>query len=330
LKGRGNGCNLVDDSFEQYLKVDENVMRTKVVCWCSATAVVLVVSTMMLVNWNKRRNEPDWIRNEVINYVFLFAEEMLCVEKKETNPAATEVFFMCAGFGYPLVQHYTIEGDTVKNYYWGIDRQEIDVPKLPWDDLNSMSVKEVETQGSITSIANVINKWQFREPWQDNSQQEDLEIRKWSGATDKTPGMVTDFCDAVIVNVSNPDYAKNKPFSWKSNNSVRQMSTFDPSFFHFGHRIYPSYLRATPLHTGEELEQAKDIPLIDFDLSKFTMFAVNSSYLLIPVHVKKSPFPSLNKPYEPGLDKVRVKAPYENGREAFFLVETFKGEAWQD
>jgi hypothetical protein len=96
------------------------------------------------------------------------------------------------------------------------------------------------------------------------------------------------------------------------------------------------------------MEQAKDIPLVTAE-SYHQRIAIGSPYTLIPIPEKGSPFPSLNKSYEPGHDKVRIRVDFDILDESdidprtripirdpskrvslYFLIETFKGEAWKN
>jgi len=84
-------------------------------------------------------------------------------------------------------------------------------------------------------------------------------------------------------------------------------------------RNYPSYLRAVPLLTAEELEAEKDTPVINTEKARYhVQFATRLPYALVPVPEKESPFPNIRK-YTPG-DKFKVK--YGDG---YMLIETFKG-----
>lgn len=83
---------------------------------------------------------------------------------------------------------------------------------------------------------------------------------------------------------------------------------------------YPSYVRAVPLLTQEDMEAEKETPLIDLEKTRYhAKCAVAHPYTLFPVPEKRSPFPAV-KTYAPG-DKFSVIS-----RSGFFLIETFKGE----
>ena len=358
--------------------------RTKTVCWGVLTAVALILGAIMLMAWREREKIPDWQRNEVISCLTRYFNisnppstpyEMYYVER--TDISRKEVYFLNKNF---LVQAYTIEGDSVKDYRWDPGLYEKDVgynfdidllrywfqralnPSCPLEThlekklvqsrytippIKPQPLAETGSNVIITTAISVDCTWNFLIPSPPSSPSA-LKLLTWSGMTSEEPGIIMDFCTSVITEAGKPEYAKNNPLSWKSWSPERVNCIFpwQPKGFHAGYRIYPSYLRAIPLHTKEEREQAKDIPLIDDEENFYPFhilfspqrvmsfseecknhliaFAVNSPYTLIPVPDKDSPFPVLNKPYEPGHDKVRVKRDFG----VYFLIETFKGEGW--
>ena len=299
---------------------------TKIICWCAIVVVMLTLCATVLVPWRKQQEATSWNLSEVIGFVFFYTDCVLYVEKETESADSKEVFFLCEGPVLPLTQYYIIEGSAVKNYHWGPDHEK-DVYVHSW--LNRMALpaqtqtsgKEANAREAATSITSIANLWK---PNDFNTRPtETFDVLKWSGATDKTSHGVIDFCNFIIANACGPAYAKNNPFSWRSNKSTEHDYS---SLSQYGHRIYPSYMRAIPLFTEEELTRAKDVPLIDGEGNVPVQIAADAPYLLIPIKDKKSPFPSLGKPYEPGRDRVRFQA----GIERHFLIETFKGEGWKD
>jgi len=249
--------------------------------------------------------------------------KMFYVEVKEDNSISSkEIFFLNYGF---LAQSYYIENDIVKNYRWSDGllnntAQELQV----WLDQHNMHETKAETE-EITAVF-VGCRWD-----EDSSAplKEALKRLKWVGLSHEAPNIIKDFCDSVTADVNNP-------FPWLS--PIPQ----------YGRRVYPSYLRAIPLLSENERAQAENIPLVDIERYYIT-FACKSPYTLIPIQEKDSPFPALNKPYEPGCDKVRVKLDVQLwvgierdpktgwlGRSIYkdvpfyFLIETFKGESWDN
>ena len=88
---------------------------------------------------------------------------------------------------------------------------------------------------------------------------------------------------------------------------------------------YPSFMRALPLFTEEDLKAEKDKPVLDWNKVRYHVrFAVAYPYALIPVPEKESPFPEV-KEYVPG-DTFRVKnMDRVKGEPPYYLIETFKG-----
>ena len=126
------------------------------------------------------------------------------------------------------------------------------------------------------------------------------DVCQWVETSDKAPAVIETFRQAIEQAVSAPECKKN----------------------------YRSYLRAIPLITKEALEAEKDTPLIDLATTRYHVKnAVGYPYLLIPIPGRGTPFYSTARKYTPG-DKFKVR--YGRDGEYYFLVETFKGEAWRD
>jgi len=317
----------------------ERVMRTrmKVVCW-STVALMAMVWTGCCKNGKTNEIQvmtPDAANNEVVQHLkyYRYKEEtpftpFQSVYVEKVDASRKEICFLNVMF---LAQAYTIEGDTIANYRWfsgtNWDYGREYEYRLLWywlvrtlhpstnantsyeERLVAMQVAEqqapeVQSNATTTTVIHADYTFNLMGPTRTSS----LELLKWSGETSKTLGVVTSFCKAITADVGKPEH------------------------------MYPSYLRAIPLYTEEEREQAKDIPLIKLSLDFFfyegvdyhVAFDVRAPYMLIPVPEKGSPFSSLNKPYEPGRDKVRVKCSYEGSPDIYFLVESFKGEGWKD
>ena len=312
----------------------------------------------MLMVWREREKIPGWQRNEVVRcltsggFYNSPTSEILYVEK-QSGSSRTEVCLLNNGF---MVQAYTVEQDTVRNYYWessnrlesgnGSSAQQkygelleywyfrwLDEPLMPVDDEQEKKIPLSDYTGfhshtakadsTVTTVIFAACYWNFLQPL-GLPTATPLKLLGWSGVTNEEPGTVTDFCAAVTLDVRKPEYARNNPFSWKSDMPL------------YGKRIYPSYLRAIPLHTKEELDRTSENPLVDLADTRYHVYhAITAPYMLIPVPEKASPFPSLGKPYEPGRDKVRVKDDVwiKDGTQLTtmcFLIETFKGETWKD
>jgi len=296
---------------------------------------------------------------------------MFYVER--TEGSRKEVYFHNRDF---FVQTYIIEEDTVKSYRWGATVSPLDNNIEKEDAINlwwywfhrtlnpnanlhfsenyfnkkgllsryfilsdePQNPSDVSSDTITTSAICVDCSWNYLGPPPPPSPA--LSVLKWSGSVCREPLIITDFCADVTEDANKPEYMRNHPLSWKTwtfkwpKNHKRETS----KIFQFGHRIYPSYLRAIPLHTEEEQEQAKSTPLVEMNLDSFfykgndyhVAFAVSSPYTLIPVLAKGSPLPFLDKPYEPGRDKVRVRRDLGDDGYVYFLVETFKGEGWVD
>jgi len=92
-------------------------------------------------------------------------------------------------------------------------------------------------------------------------------------------------------------------------------------------RSFPSYVRAIPLFTEEELAAEKDTPVFDWEKAGYhVLYACRYPYALIPVLENDSPFPSV-KTYVPG-NKFKVsREGYGDGEPPYFLIETFAGGA---
>ena len=230
------------------------------------------------------------------------------------------------------------------------------------------STNETEANIETTSITYVWNSWMTRQGDHFSESvppREALKILRWSGEANESPDVVSEFYQAIAAEVNKPEYAGNNPLSWRL--WKPKVIPYDPltrtrkhtilwdseNRSYYGYRIYPSYLRAVPLSTEEELEQVKDVLLLDYDSAGFHIVcgvqspdhkhnahcargsyhitcAVRAPYLLIPVPEKGSLFPFLEKEYEPGQDKVIVKLSLKGQgfHDVYFLVETFKGERW--
>jgi hypothetical protein len=120
--------------------------------------------------------------------------------------------------------------------------------------------------------------------------------RKWLGTPDGVPPEVGAFRQAVAQALTLPEYE----------------------------RCYPSYVRAVPLFTEEEIEAEKDTPTIIGGVSYHIAYATRYPYALIPVPEKESPFPA-GQAYTPG-DRFKVRhADYGEGLPPYFLIETFRG-----
>ena len=338
--------------FDSSNKKGKKVMRTrmKVVCWCAVTLAVGVIA-LMVQTWHHERQEEiqaiklDQWSKDVISRLRDKGEgsapSMVIYIEKTCSSTNKEVFFWD---GDDLTQSYTIDGYAVKDYQCG--PRNLDEESLPsWFEQNSESLKPIlcETNNQYATTTAIFafcyyNILFLHIP----PPMPPLKRLTWSGATSEEPSVITDFCASIATGVSNA--------SVTTNQYIQSL---------YGKRVHPSYVKVIPLYSEEECTLVQDIPVIDYEkVHDYLKRAIHSPYQLIPVPKPSSPFPSLNKPYEPGLDKIRIKrdvtVEYRNNPEAnnqsidedelacgssssigvrhatlYFLVETFMGEAWE-
>ena len=134
---------------------------------------------------------------------------------------------------------------------------------------------------------------------------------KWVGTPNEAPTEVEAFCQSMAKEEASHGEMRMDAFKTMRPRTARAAVAL-PDI-----RNYPSYLRAVPLITEEDLEATQDIPLIALEKTRLNVhYAVKAPYIFLPIPPKRSPFPTLKK-FTPG-DKVKVN--YEGGS---FLIETF-------
>ena len=337
-------------------------MRTKTKAVCCYMVALMVQAGCQRKPEEVVPMKPDESNNEVVCQLGSIGSDhpgphSVVYVERNISASRKDVFYLNTDF---LVQAYSVEKDTVKNYRWfshgGLEfgtesavqgkfifllgylwGQGFKQPwawwategerewDLPLSDYAAFLNNQERVKNATTTLiyVGIYFKGQFRF---DNIPIEPLRLQRWSGLTSDEPDTIKEFCAEVLADVDKPKYAANNPMSWQSKMLPAWTRKIPQS--RYGLRKYPSYLRAVPLRTEEELNLTKDIPYItDVKPYYHIQYAVESPYTLIPVPEEASPFPSLNKPYEPGRDKVRVKV--DLGEDIHFLIETFKGEVWE-
>ena len=263
--------------------------------------------------YSEKKEWQDTVRNEVTDATKRTARNGGTVYMIEQRMPASDALRVCdVVFINPshLLQRYHIEGHTVINYHHLLRHDaKVDMPEekyysaftifLNLDRLDTIpervkegfDFKELERLNMSAALSGDSPILTVIEAYS-NRRDESFGVRKWTGATNGVPSVITAFYQNVIQKTSLPEYAKS----------------------------YPSYLRAIPLLTEVDMEAEKDTPVIDSEKARYhTEWAIFSPYTLIPIPEKKSPFPAVRK-YAPG-DKFRV-----NYWDKWFLIETFKGE----
>jgi len=300
-------------------------MKMKVVCWCSATAVVLVVSTgcVILSEWEENRNEVVYSFYRMLTH----GVGITCVEQTSNlichDLKTTDVFIDASP---AILQTYRIEGrkivncrwtnrfhdlcdlDTDEEYNTAYDKHEVFIEKesnlreMFRQQPNRLTQRDTHPSplknGSIVTVTGI--GWGPFLPLPETLTWSCWSARQWAGISSEAPVEIEAFCQAIAQVVSAPECVKH----------------------------YRSYLRAVPLFTEADMEAEKKTPLVKLDVTRYHVKnAIQYPYTLFPIY--GSPFFSSARTYKPG-DKFKVQQEYE-GEVYYFLIETFaKGKPTQN
>ena len=299
--------------------------KTKVVCWCAATAVVLIMYAGCAMF------QSDEERNKVVSQVSraekeaLFGTQVAIIE--QTNISAdnalktSDVYVRNSNF----LQAYRIENHTIMNYRWSEYR------RYEFHDSATDNETRPERRDHITYSDKLYAM--HKAFWQlpNRLEQNEIHFQPFGNATVVT---VTEMCVNNFLPIPQKSGVK-----WGNWAAWQWAGTFDeaPSAIETfrqaleqivsvpkNEKSYGSYLRVIPLFTKEALEAEKDTPLIDLKKVQYhVLFALRHPYLLIPVPEQKTPFPAV-RGYIPG-DKFKVQC-HDDGTPYYFLIETFTGQ----